>query len=429
MKCHYKECKEQPLTSSDARVEIKTVLPPGWADSESSKASAVVQWRRSGEARFHKSCWKTVLSTARQEGETTMKQSEKLMVQQASKTAERFDSLDEVSSAAKAVAGLIQKSRHCIAFTGAGISTSAGLGDFRGKSGKWTEQDRSQATGSIKAAFAAEGASGSKPSSKKAQAAGADDGDSEEEEAVKVKKFVGYENLRPTYTHESLVLLLEKGLLHHIISQNCDGLHLLSGVPAENLSQLHGDVFVEKCEKCGKRYTRNFYVSDSTASQYFKAVAHNRKTTMKKPDHAVRCSYCGLCHRTGRLCEQKDCGGYLMNTIINFSDHLEGEILYRAEMEASRSDLILCLGTTLMVTPAADLVDTEKGRRSLIICNRQDTAKDRQAKVRVYGDCDGFMKQVIHHLLSSDELQAWEGKRDERLEKYTEQRATKKRQA
>lgn len=370
---------------------------------------------------------------SRQTGKAAMKKSEKLMVRQASKTVEMFDSQEEVDSAAKAVARLIQKSTHCIAFTGAGISTSAGLGDFRGKSGKWTEEEWTQATGSISTAFNTEAASGSRseredfdsePSAKRLRLA---DGAPriEEEEVDEEEEIVDYENLRPTYTHESLSLLLEKGFLHYIISQNCDGLHLLSGVPVEKLSQLHGDVFVEKCEECGKCYSRTFYVPDDVSSQYFEELGDNRKTSIKKPKHALQCSLCGLSHRTGRQCEQKGCRGYLMDTIINFRDNLEEEILHRAEVEACQSDLILCLGTTLTVTPAADLVDSAKGKQPLIICNRQDTEKDDKARVRVYGDCDGFMKQVIHHLLPAQEQQLWEEQREERMKKYEEQRTVK----
>ena len=116
---------------------------------------------------------------------------------------------------------------------------------------------------------------------------------------------VPYEELRPTYTHEALHKLLQMGLVKHIISQNGDGLHLLSGIPPENLSELHGNVFIEKCEKCGQRYERPYYVMDDYASLYYEEISEFGSTTVKKPRHAKQCEMCGLCHRTGRKCTKR----------------------------------------------------------------------------------------------------------------------------
>jgi mono-ADP-ribosyltransferase sirtuin 6 len=60
----------------------------------------------------------------------------------------------------------------------------------------------------------------------------------------------------------------------------------------------------------------------------------------------------------------------MMNTIINFGDYLEGPVLQAAEEHATEADLVLCLGTTLRVTPASDLVAMGKKPNRLIICNR-----------------------------------------------------------
>lgn len=116
---------------------------------------------------------------------------------------------------------------------------------------------------------------------------------------------VPYEKLRPTYTHEALQKLMSAGYLKYIISQNGDGLHGLSGIPDENISELHGNVFNEVCEKCDKRYNRKFYVMDDIGSQYFEEMEDFGISDVKKPKYALKCERCGLSHRTGRKCETK----------------------------------------------------------------------------------------------------------------------------
>lgn len=94
--------------------------------------------------------------------------------------------------------------------------------------------------------------------------------------------------LRPTYTHEAIVKLLEKGYMKHVISQNVDGLHRLSGVKEGQISELHGNGFVEKCEKCKKRYVRNFRCGGKATNV-----------------PANKCKNCRINHRTGRVCDDK----------------------------------------------------------------------------------------------------------------------------
>lgn len=237
-----------------------------------------------------------------------------------------------------------------------------------------------------------------------------------------------YEDLRPTYTHEALAKLIEKGLVKHIISQNGDGLHGLSGVKPECLSELHGNVFLELCEKCGYRYHRPIYVLDDNACQYYEDVQESGFSDIKKPKFAVKCETCNLCHRTGRRCTQPRCNGYLKDSIINFGDDLEEEILTSAESHASQADLILSLGTTMQVTPACNLILMAKSPQRIIIVNRQQTGFDSlcfktdgclQLGVRVFGDCDGLMREVMLHLMENKEWKKWESERDKRLFEYS----------
>merc|ERR1719235_3018390 len=131
---------------------------------------------------------------------------------------ERFDSADVLAEKVERLAEMVRNSRHMVVFTGAGISTSAGIPDFRGPNGKWTRQ-----------------AEGKKP-------------------------VAGVETMKafPTPTHMALVELHRRGVLKYVISQNCDGLHRRSGLSASAISELHGNGNIEICEACGQQYFRDF---------------------------------------------------------------------------------------------------------------------------------------------------------------------------
>lgn len=415
--CSFRYCpKGSKFYSSSEHVEIQAAVPKRGFSTIIS--TSIVAWSDEGAAQFHTSCWEEILKASRvrniKEAKYKMSSEENLMVKDAAKTVEYHDSVEDVRKKAKRIADLIQRARYCIAFTGAGISTAAGIGDYRGKSGKWTEQDREEVVESIQDQITPSTSNSSVRKISSDSSSVTEDG-------------VPYESLRPTYTHEALTKLINMGLLHHIISQNGDGLHGLSGVPEEKLSELHGNVFIEVCEKCGHRYHRSSYVLDDNASLYYEQLQDDGTVDIKKPKNAKQCETCGLSHRTGRKCDQPGCKGFLKDTIINFGDNLEDKIFSNAEDHARKNDLCLCLGTTLRVTPACELVEGGQKPLRLVICNRQKTGLDdicysthngEQLGVRVFGDCDLLMQIVMKELLPLHDLDAWEKDRTERLKQY-----------
>ena len=414
--CSLRTCAKKITLRSEKHVEIQAGLPE--RDLTRFLQKCAVKWTQRGEAVLHELCWKEVLRNARARNpkrvSIKMSAEEKVLVKEASKTAEFHDSLEQTRKEAARIATLLTRAEHCIVFTGAGISTSAGIGDYRGKSGKWTEMDREAVTAMV-AENLEEESEGTKSS---------EEGDTSDE-------GVPYEQLRPTYTHEALAKLMEMGLVKHVISQNGDGLHGLSGIPPGSLSELHGNVFLEICEKCGYRYYRPCYVMDDHASLYYEELADSGTTDIVKPKHAVQCERCGLSHRTGRKCEQKGCKGYLKDSIINFGDNLEEDILTAAEAHAKQSDLCLSLGSTMQVTPACELVEMGRSPLRLVVVNRQKTGfdelcyqkkKGEQLGVRVFGDCDLVMREVMRCLVPKEEREAWEKQRGERIKTYDSHR-------
>jgi len=257
-------------------------------------------------------------------------------------TMEIFDSPEELEAKMTTLIEMVRNSKHFVAFTGAGISTSAGIPDFRGPQGVWTLQDK-----------------GMEP---------------------KMEKLM--EELLPTQTHMALVALQNQGLLKYVVSQNVDGLHLRSGIRPENLSELHGNTYIECCEKCHKSYLRCF----STTSNAGDDVDFSKLSMKQWP------------HGTGRRCDDSSCRGILRDNIINFGETLPTRPLELAEVNCQQSDLIICLGSSLTVSPACDLPKTRTEGGNLCIVNLQRTPLDDIATLRIFAKVDdvigGLMKAL-----------------------------------
>ncbi|XP_048764192.1 NAD-dependent protein deacetylase Sirt6-like [Ostrea edulis] len=376
--CCFIECKRDPLLITDGRTDVRA-----YCVDKCEQKGFKVKWDENGMAMFHIDCWNSLWRSACAKSPSSiivvLPEMEKDMIREAAKTAETHHSLKKIKEEGERIAQLIKKSNYCIAFTGAGISTAAGIGDFRGIHGKWTTQDKVKQYG---------------------------------QRGLSKKGGYRLADLRPTYTHEALLKLVELGYIKYVISQNTDGLHRLSGIQESMISELHGNAFLEKCEKCGKRYEKNTRCKAQSTSVPPKV-----------------CERCHINHRTGGVCMNQKCGGYLMNTIINFGDYLEEDVLGNAVHHAERADLVITLGSTLQVSPANSLVEMGEKPTRLVICNRQGTPYDAvccdmeedgrsMLGSRVFGDCDKLMSDIMRHMLSKEELQDWEGRREERLVTY-----------
>lgn len=245
---------------------------------------------------------------------------------------EVYEDQKSVEKKVDSVAKLVQSSRHTVLFTGAGLSTSCGIPDFRGPNGVWTKEQRGEITTTINT----------------------------------------FDKAAPSFAHLAIACLIDCGVFAHVVSQNVDGLHLRSGIPENKLSELHGNIFKEKCGVCGKEYVRDVDVGGM-----------------------------GL-NLTGRMCDDTFCKGPLRDMTVDWDTELPKEIFNRAHAEHDKADLVICLGTSLRIRPAGNmplrvlkpkiLRDGRIGK--LVIVNLQKTHLDSKATVKISYYCDGVMKML-----------------------------------
>lgn len=241
-----------------------------------------------------------------------------------------------------ALAALVRDAKSVVVFTGAGISTSLGIPDYRGPDGVWVCQ--------------AQGRNLPKPS-------------------------VEFADARPGVTHQALADLVGRGIVTRIVSQNVDGLHRRSGVPPSALSELHGNCFLEVCWGCGAEHLRDFDVC----------------RLRNKACAPCRTKVPWFCHCTARKCGP--CGLPLKDTVVHFEEQLPQKALKAALRDARAADLCIVLGSSLRVYPAADVPRaTLKGGGRLVVVNKQRTPFDAKCAVRIFGDLDEAMVAVMNAL-------------------------------
>ncbi|KAL5706062.1 NAD(+)--protein-arginine ADP-ribosyltransferase [Ranunculus cassubicifolius] len=243
---------------------------------------------------------------------------------------ENFDPHHVLQQKISELAALIQQSNHLVAFTGAGISTSCGIPDFRGPKGIWTLQREGKGI---------------------------------------PEASLPFHRAMPSLTHMALVELEKVGILKFVISQNVDSLHLRSGIPREKLAELHGNSFMEVCPSCGIEYLRDFEIETIGLKE------------------------------TSRRCSDAKCCAKLKDTVLDWEDALPKKEMSQAEKHCKKADLVLCLGTSLQITPACNLpLRSIRGGGKMVIVNLQNTPKDKKASLVIHGRTDEVIAGVINLL-------------------------------
>ena len=237
---------------------------------------------------------------------------------------------------------ILSESSNTVVFTGAGISTESGIPDFRSPTGIWTKN---------------------KPIEFK-------DFLSSEEIRVEFwkRKFtvdLTISKAKPNAGHMIISELNHIGKVSKIITQNIDNLHQISGVPEENVIELHGNTTFAKCLDCDLRYELN-------------SIKKLFEQTNKPP-------YC------------KSCSGIIKTATISFGQSMPKEEMLKAEKASLSCDLFIAIGSSLQVYPAASFpLVAKKNGSKLVILNREGTDLDKYADLVIHDEIGEFLSKVLN---------------------------------
>jgi NAD-dependent deacetylase len=243
-------------------------------------------------------------------------------------------------------AELIHQSRRMAAFTGAGHSTTSGIPDFRSPdSGLWEKHDP-MLVASIWAF------------------------------RLNPKNFYDWirpmvdtlRNAEPNPAHDALAELEQLGHLQVVITQNIDDLHQRAG--SRRVLELHGHLREATCVRCYKKVS-----VDPAVEQRI------------RNGQVPRC----------------ECGGVMKPDVILFGEQLPIRVLNQAMDEARRCDLILVAGSSLEVTPAADIpfLAVDSGAKAIMV-NLEPTAFDSRADVVIHGDVAEILPRLVETVSAMD---------------------------
>ena len=236
------------------------------------------------------------------------------------------------------IANIIKQSKYFVAFTGAGISTESGLPDYRGPEGVWTLREK-----------------GLKP---------------------KLPKKPMH-LIEPNPSHYAVLDLYKLGYMKYLISQNVDNLHIKSGIPVEMIAELHGNSNRMKCLSCDTRFL---------------------KTEIGWEDHIHGKGYRTETPRPNQP-KCPHCEGRIISSVVNFNDPMPEKEMAESEKHSKMCDVMLVIGSTLSVFPAANFpIIAKNSGATLIIINMGKTELDRLADIRVEAKAGEILTEIIQKL-------------------------------
>lgn len=228
---------------------------------------------------------------------------------------------------------MIAASDNIVFFGGAGVSTESGIPDFRSVDGLYHEQYKYPPETMLSHTFYR--------------------GHTAEFFDFYKKKMI-FPAAKPNQAHLKLAELEKAGKLKAVVTQNIDGLHQLAG--SKRVLELHGSVKRNYCEQCRKFYDDSFILGSAGIP----------------------------------ACE---CGGTVKPDVVLYEEGLDRDTMQQALMYISRADMLIVGGTSLVVYPAAGMVDYYRGSK-LVLINRDSTGADYKANLLIQGNIGEVLGRI-----------------------------------
>ncbi len=245
---------------------------------------------------------------------------------------------------AEELAALLRAARRVVVFTGAGISTESGIPDFRSPGGIWTKMMPINFDEFV-----------ASPEARR------------ESWKRRFEMEGTWRAVKPNDGHRAVAELVESGKVSHVITQNIDNLHQDSGVPDDKVIELHGNTRYAKCLTCNTR--------------------------IEIPD--IRAHF----DKTGEPPDCLLCGGIVKTATISFGQAMPEAEMARAQRATLACDLMLAIGSSLVVYPAAGfpLLAKRNGARYVIL-NREVTEQEPYADLALHGEIGPTMRAAVNAL-------------------------------
>jgi NAD-dependent deacetylase len=243
-----------------------------------------------------------------------------------------------VDAVARSVADHLTSARAAVVFTGAGVSTESGIPDFRSPGGVWSRRKPVLFDEYLR-----------DPEARL------------EYWRQRAETHGGFAAAKPNVAHRAFARWESTGRIRGIVTQNIDGLHQLAG--SKNVLELHGTAREVACLDCAARYD-----------------AERMLREFQESETVPRCP---------------KCGGLTKHATISFGQSLSPIVLQTAMRWSREADVFLAIGSSLVVTPAAELpVLAKKSGARLIILNREPTPLDGIADDVIRDSIGEFVQQI-----------------------------------
>lgn len=238
------------------------------------------------------------------------------------------------------LADILRESNNIVFFGGAGVSTESNIPDFRSSNGLWNEK--------LKINFTPEQLVSHTFFMRYP-----------EEFFEFYRDKLIYPDAKPNDAHIALAKLEEMGKLKAVVTQNIDGLHQAAG--SKTVYELHGSVLRNYCMECHEFYDVDFIVNSEGIP----------------------------------VCPK--CGGRVKPDVVLYEEGLDDDIINNSVRAIMEADTLIIGGTSLVVYPAAGLINYFKGK-NLVLINKSETSADRRADLVIHDSIGVVLKKALELL-------------------------------